>query len=412
MVLRIGASEVGPSVSALVRDVRNIMEPHTASRLRERKSNRLKDYVTMAGPLGVTQLLLFSRSEQGATNLRIARCPRGPTLHFRVDDYSLCSDIRKALRNPKSPGKEFATPPLLVMNNFTAAVPPNPDGTPGRPPPQDTLLTSMFQSMFPAISAQRTPISSIRRVLLLNRRPAAAQGSSEYIVDVRHYAISTKSVGLSRPIRRINAAERRVQRGADPKGKGGMPNLGKLEDIADYMLNPSAAAAGGYTSESEVEEDAQVEVLNPAAARGARRKRLPRGPEKRSIHLVELGPRLTLDMVKIEEGLADGRTLWHAYEKKTKEEVRELERRHAERQAEKEKRRNEQQANVQAKKDALEAKDKEKKARRLRGEGVRSDEDSEDDEMWDDEELDELHQRDGGGDDGDGSEQDDEDMGQ
>ena len=409
MVIRIGASEVGPSVSTLVRDVRNIMEPHTASRLRERKSNRLKDYVTMAGPLGVTQLLLFSRSEQGATNLRIARCPRGPTLHFRVNDYSLCRDIRRALRNPKSPGKEFAAPPLLVMNSFAAAVPPNPDGTPGRSLPQDALLTSMFQSMFPAISAQRTPISSIRRVLLLNRRPAAAQGASEYIIDVRHYAISTKSVGLSRPIRRINAAERRVHRGVDPKGKGGVPNLGKLEDIADYMLDPGAAAAGGgYTSESEVEEDAQVEVLNPAV-RGAKRKRLPRGPEKRSIHLLELGPRMTLEMVKIEDSLADGKTLWHAYEKKTKEEVQELERRHAKRQAEKEKRRKEQQANVRAKKEALEAKDKEKKTRRSRGEDARGDD--EDEEMWDDEELDELHQRGCGDDDGDdGDVQDDEDM--
>ena len=34
MVIRIGAGEVGPSVSQLAHDVRNMMEPGTASRLR------------------------------------------------------------------------------------------------------------------------------------------------------------------------------------------------------------------------------------------------------------------------------------------------------------------------------------------------------------------------------------------
>lgn len=37
MVIRIGASEVGPSVSQLVMDVRKMMEPHTAARLKVRK---------------------------------------------------------------------------------------------------------------------------------------------------------------------------------------------------------------------------------------------------------------------------------------------------------------------------------------------------------------------------------------
>jgi ribosome biogenesis protein SSF1/2 len=34
MVIRIGAGEVGPSVSQLVKDVRSVMEPGTAARLK------------------------------------------------------------------------------------------------------------------------------------------------------------------------------------------------------------------------------------------------------------------------------------------------------------------------------------------------------------------------------------------
>lgn len=113
MVIRIGASEVGPSVSQLVKDVRQMMEPETASRLKERRKNKLRDYLSMCGPLGVSHLLLFSKSESGNTNLRIAVTPRGPTLHFQVENYSLCKDVMKALKHPKGGGKEYITPPLV-----------------------------------------------------------------------------------------------------------------------------------------------------------------------------------------------------------------------------------------------------------------------------------------------------------
>lgn len=49
MVIRIGAQEVGSSVSQLVQDVRHVMEPDTAVRLKERRANKLRDYTTMAG---------------------------------------------------------------------------------------------------------------------------------------------------------------------------------------------------------------------------------------------------------------------------------------------------------------------------------------------------------------------------
>ena len=123
MVIRIGAGEVGSSVSQLVADVRKVMEPGTASRLKERRANKLKDYVVMAGPLGVTHLMLFSRSETGNTNMRLALAPRGPTFHFRVEQYSLCKDVQKAQRHPRGGGKEYINPPLVCQSQSTMAIP-------------------------------------------------------------------------------------------------------------------------------------------------------------------------------------------------------------------------------------------------------------------------------------------------
>ena len=113
MVIRIGAGEVGPSMSQLVKDVREMMEPHTASRLKERKRNKLRDYTTMCGPLGVTHLFLFSRSEKGNVNMRLAITPRGPTFHFRVEKYSLSKDVMKAQKHPKSGIQIHQNPPLV-----------------------------------------------------------------------------------------------------------------------------------------------------------------------------------------------------------------------------------------------------------------------------------------------------------
>jgi ribosome biogenesis protein SSF1/2 len=115
MVIRVGASELGSSVSQLAADVRHVMEPGTASRLKERKGNKLRDYLVMAGPLGVSHLMLFSRSESGNTNMRVALTPRGPTMHFRVEKYSLAKDVQRAQRHPRGVGKEFMTPPLVCL---------------------------------------------------------------------------------------------------------------------------------------------------------------------------------------------------------------------------------------------------------------------------------------------------------
>ncbi|SPO04066.1 related to mating protein SSF1 [Cephalotrichum gorgonifer] len=351
MVIRIGAGEVGSSVSQLAADVRRVMEPGTASRLKERKGNKLKDYVSMAGPLGVSHLLLFSRSEGGNTNLRAALTPRGPTLHFRVEKYSLAKDVQKVQKHPRGVGKEFLTPPLLVMNNFSS---PNADATSKVPKHLESLITTVFQSLFPPINPQVTPLKSIRRVLLLNREPSK-EDDGTFILNFRHYAITTKVTGLSRPLKRLNAAEKLL---SGKSRKGGMPNLGKLEDIADFMIGGENGEGymTDYTSGSEVDTDAEVEVVGEVPRKVSRRQREEAAEddeervEKRAVRMVELGPRMRLRLNKVEEGVAGGKVMWHEYIHKTPEELKEMEKKWEKKRQEKERRKNEQKANLARKK--------------------------------------------------------------
>ena len=108
----IKSGSVSSDVAQLVMDFRRVMEPNTATNLKEKEKNKIKDFVAIAAQLSVTHLLVFSQSDS-SVNLKIGRLPRGPTLYLKVESYSITKDVLALQRNPKSPGSEFKTPPLV-----------------------------------------------------------------------------------------------------------------------------------------------------------------------------------------------------------------------------------------------------------------------------------------------------------
>jgi len=118
-----------------------------------------------------------------------------------------------------------------------------------RPPPELTLLTSTFQHLFPPLSARITSVSSISRVLLFNctQIPSSTVQVPSDIIDFRHFSISTTPVGLPRAVRKTSAKT------------STLPNLGKLEDVAEFVL-----VGNDYDSTSEVEDKDKVEVRSPS----------------------------------------------------------------------------------------------------------------------------------------------------
>lgn len=78
-------SQVDSSVACLVKDLREVMAPHTAAKLKERRDNSIKDYVNLAGTLKVTHLMMLTQVEANV-NLKVGRMPNGPTLSFKVCD--------------------------------------------------------------------------------------------------------------------------------------------------------------------------------------------------------------------------------------------------------------------------------------------------------------------------------------
>jgi ribosome biogenesis protein SSF1/2 len=236
-------------------------------------------------------------------------------------------------------------------------------------------------------------------VLLLNREPPSEGDNGTVTISLRHYAITTKVAGLPKALRRLRAAEKMIGSKEKNSKKKALPNLGALDDVADYLLDPSAA---GYTSASdtEMETDAEVEVAAPVTRRvlskrereklaagenGKKATTSTRGPrvEKRAVKLIELGPRMKLRLTKVEEDLCGGKVLWHEFVTKSRAEVEKTEQVWDQRKKEKEERRRIQRENI------------EKKRKERKDKGGEVDEDEEemddydeydmDDDVWHDE---------------------------
>nr|XP_027114000.1 peter Pan-like protein [Coffea arabica] len=250
-------------------DLRKLMLPFTALKLKEKKRNNLKDFLNVAGPMGVTHFLILSKTES-APYMRVARTPQGPTITFKIQEYSLASDIAQSQLRPRCPQDLFKNSPLIVLSGF------------GTGEQHLKLTTIMFQNIFPAIDINTVKLSSCQRIVLLN------YNKDTKLIDFRHYSIRLQPVGVSRRIRKF------VQNHQ-------VPDLRTLQDVSDFVTK------AGYGSESEADDEAATVSL--AADLG----RANRVSTKSAVKLQEIGPRMTLQLMKIEEGLCSGVVIFSEY---------------------------------------------------------------------------------------------------
>ncbi|KAI5675191.1 hypothetical protein M9H77_06141 [Catharanthus roseus] len=275
------------SLRQLQMDLRKLMLPFTALKLKEKRRNNIKDFLNVAGPMGVTHFLILSKTD-AAPYLRVGRTPQGPTLTFKIHEYSLAADIAQCQIRPRCPSDLFKNSPLIVLSGF------------GTGEQHLKLTTIMFQNIFPAIDINTVKLSSCQRIVLIN------YNKETKLMDFRHYSIRLQPIGVSRKIRKF------VQNHQ-------VPDLRSLQDVSDFVTK------AGYGSESEADDEAATVSLATDLGR------VNRAASKSAVKLQEIGPRMTLELVKVEEGLCSGAVIFNAYgnidtkgkEQQTKEEENE-----------------------------------------------------------------------------------------
>lgn len=369
----------------------------------------MKDFVAVAGPMGVTHCLLFTQTDK-AVNLRVGRLPRGPSVTFRVHAYSLANQVLAAQRRPAFVSEAFRFPPIVVLSGFAgatvAAAPELPGMTvevpalAGRKGPEAVaaaayhaaekaaaaaakaaakdaalpegaepskagkraragaaaaqaeaqrsstasweralqLAATTLQHMFPPINVARVRLKECRRVVLFARDPSSG------VVEMRHFVVRARPAGLSRSVKRV----------VRPRA---LPDLGGLDDVADWV---EGDGGDGYATSDSEWEGGEGEVMLPQDVGG----RGNRAAHQSVLKLSEVGPRLSLGLLRAESGLFAGEVLYHSLVRKTAAEAVLLRKAHAEKDALRKMRTAQQEANVARKKAEAEAKRAAKAERR------------------------------------------------
>lgn len=301
MIFRRGV--IGDSAKSLIEDLRWVMSPNTAKRLKEREKNTITDFLRVASALHVSHFITLTQTAL-ALHMRICRLPRGPTVTFRVLSFSTMNALRATQKNPNGYGPEYNHSPLVVLNNFNT----NDDIM--------KITTATLQNMFPGLDLANIKLATCRRVVLFHYEPETDT------IQFRHYLITAVPVGLTRSVRKLVMGKK-------------IPSLHDKADIADYLEDPNLSE-----SESEMNPDIKVSLAQDIGGNGNRENHTS------AIKLKELGPRMTLELYKIEDGLNEGRVLFNRYVDKSEEEIKVLEAKKEYEQKVKEQRRETQQENI------------------------------------------------------------------
>ena len=351
--LIIKRGKVGPYLKKLVSELRTVMYPYTAINLKEKKSNNMRDFLSLVDIYGYSHMMMLTNTDKHSY-LHLAKMPRGPTITFKIDNYCLNTDIFNAedVKHKKPLNKNFDHIPIIVMNNFNFEKIPFELETPIK------TANMLFQSFFPPLNLNQIQISKCKRLVLLNlnlRRNNMIneeEGESEEnsennmsfnvnkndnSTDINSTNVSVKNnkVGLNEkdeendknndsdegkesnvyvtPVFEFRHYDIEFKKHSVKKTISNLINninlkkdLSSMKNIADYVLKHS-----GFTSASDNEEDLHCDVIS-----GKENKK-----EDMSIKLTELGPRMNLSLFKIQEGFFKGNVIYHSIIKKSKKET-------------------------------------------------------------------------------------------
>lgn len=142
----------------------------------------------------------------------------------------------------------------------------------------------MFQNIFPTLKIKKVHLSQCNRACLFD------YNIKNEVIQIRHYKIKNSSISLNKKINNII------------EGKN-IPNMKNYRDISQYFENFEHG-----TSDSETENFDHVRLLTSNDRFDSKNN-----GSKNIICLKELGPRITLKLLKIENKIKLGKVLYNRY---------------------------------------------------------------------------------------------------
>lgn len=241
LILRRG--KVGPVIKHLIAELRIVFYPNTPTQIQEGSKQTLADILEAAKANEAGNLLLISCTE-ASTYLKAVCLPSGPTVTYKVDKFTLASDVTRNASKKVTLQKDFNSQAVLVSQGLTS-----------------DLTKVVFEALLPNLDPSATTLKKCRRVVLLVEEDG--------VLQFRHYLVKHSPGGISKPLKKLARSE--------------VPNLNTYQDVSEWILK------GNYASDSEAED-------------------FTAGGNSVNIRLHELGPRMTLRLHKVQQGICSDST--------------------------------------------------------------------------------------------------------
>lgn len=267
--------QIGVGLTNLMQDLRCVLEPFTARNLHVMKKNSVRDFVSVASIFHVQNMLILTNTDKSAY-LRLCKLPRGPTLTYKILSYTLRKDIIASEKKPCSSPDLYLKAPLVIMKSFNEKV----QGDEEHQFDQNELQTIMWQGLFPSIDVRHLKLLKMKRCVLLRLNTTTGN------IDFRHYAIRVRPVGVSKQIRRLVSRKK-------------IPDLGRLASIDDMLDDGGMSSGVSDGEEDQLDTSRHVDTSNDDFS-----------TSKSAIRLTELGPRMTIKLHRIQDGLLGGIRLY------------------------------------------------------------------------------------------------------
>lgn len=293
-------SSLSIDMKLLESEIRAMMGPYTALNLKESTKVTLKDINNTATNFGAKNLVFLSEKEN-RNYLRFALSPKGPTFTFQIKSFSLEKDLVKTDK-VKSAGLVGLGAPFCVVSNL--------ENFGNRKVSE--LLGNMLGGLFPKKSLLSR--KNIKRVVMFHYNEEEEQ------LEVRNYTILKTQTGVFSQISDLL--------------KGKDFDFSKFNDAGELF------ASAAPPSNEQTDEEMKVKL-----------------------NLNEVGPRISLKLLKVEEGLMSGEVLYHALIQKSDSEREALRIKAAEKAETKRRNRETQENNVRRKEEEKEEKRKAKEAK-------------------------------------------------
>ncbi|MES1902774.1 MAG: hypothetical protein MHPSP_001894, partial [Paramarteilia canceri] len=264
------------SLKVLKNDIKNVFQPLTLIKSESFSQLSFKKIAESLSVVKATHLMVLSDGLD-CPILRVARSPAGPTITFRIKNHAVSQDVRFMKPDASLEAKHFFTTshPFLITSNFNSEL------------GHLKIASVLLQNMFPIFDIEESELKLFKRCAIFNYNEETQD------IDFRHYLKKYFSSIIKTPLSSNDSISK--------LSGSGLIKMTDISDISDFVLKSSE------------NNDKNENLLSNNSTSTFE--------SKYSLRLKEIGPRMKMEIMKIEEDFFDGKVLYHNEIKKSAKEM-------------------------------------------------------------------------------------------